>query len=89
MQTNSLDLLEKAKLPPDQARAILKVMEAEFATHNDTFATKSDLLAVGHSLELKIESVRSELVRWVFVCTFGQTAILAGVMYFVLTYVRR
>lgn len=85
MQTTSLDLLEKAKLPPDQARAILKVMEAEFATQHHELATKSDL----HVLELKLESVRSELVRWVFVCTFGQTAILAGVIYFVLTYVRR
>jgi hypothetical protein len=85
MQTASLDLLEKAPLPSEQARAILKVMEAEFATQQDVLATKLDL----HALELKIESLRSELVRWVFVCTFGQTAVLAGVMCFVLTYVRR
>ena len=71
-------------MPPDQARAILKVMESEFAMQHRELATKGDF----HALELKIESLRSELVRWVFVCTFGQTAILAGVMYFVLTYVR-
>jgi hypothetical protein len=84
MQTASLDLLEKAKLPPDQARAILKVMEVEFATHRDALATKSDLREAAHGLELKIETVRSDLVRWVVACTFGQTAILAGVIYFVL-----
>jgi hypothetical protein len=100
MQTASLDLLEKTKLPPDQARAILKVMEAEFATHRAELATKADLDATKadlrvalreytHALELKIESLRGELVRWVFVCTFGQTALLAGVIYFVLTYVKR
>jgi len=89
MQTTSLDLLEKAKLPPDQARAILQVMEAELAIHRDALATRSDLQAAEHRLEVKIESVRSDLVRWVFVCTFGQAALLAGVMYFVLTYVRR
>jgi len=76
-------------LPPDQARAILKVMEAELATHQDTLVTKLDLRDAVHALELKIESVRSDLVRWVFVCTFGQAALLAGVVYFVLTYLRK
>jgi hypothetical protein len=60
--------------------------------HQEGLATKLDLQELRnafHALELKMESIRSEWVRWVFVCTFGQTAILAGVMYFVLTYVRR
>jgi hypothetical protein len=101
MQTNSLDVLENAKLPPDQARAILKVMETEFALQHGDLATRTDLRDAMHAarsemreaihaLDLKIESVRSDLVRWVFVCTFGQAALLAGlVVYFVLTYVRR
>jgi len=67
----------------------LKVMESEFATHRDELATKSDLREAFHGVELKLEAVRSDLVRWVFVCTFGQAALLAGVMYFVLTYTRR
>jgi hypothetical protein len=96
MQTNSRDALENAKLPPDQARAILKVMEAELALQHGELVTRSDLLATRnelrediHALDLKIETVRSDLVRWVFVCTFGQTTLLAGLVYFVLTYVRR
>jgi len=43
MHTKSLEILEKAQLPPGQVRAILQVMETEFAT--ETLATKSDLLA--------------------------------------------
>ncbi len=41
MKTKSLEVLEKSQLPPEQARAILQVMEAEFAT--DELATKADL----------------------------------------------
>lgn len=89
MNSSSLEILEKTKLSPDQARAILKVMEAELAAHRDGLATRIDLRDGVHALELKIESVRSDLVRWVFVCTFGQAALLAGVVYFVLTYVRK
>jgi hypothetical protein len=89
MHTSRLDILEKSKLQPEQARAILKVMEAEMAIQREDLATKADLRDLGHALELKMEALRSDLVRWVFVCTFGQTALLAGVVYFVLTFVRR
>jgi len=111
MHISSLEILEKTKLPPDQARAILKVMEAELATNHEPLVAKiADLGAkvaalaakvadlgvkvaalreAFHGLELKLESARSDLVRWVFVCTFGQAALLAGVVYFVLTYVRK
>jgi hypothetical protein len=89
MNTSSLDLLEKTKLSPDQARAILKVMEAELSAHRDGLATRIDLKEGFHALELKVESVRSDLVRWVFVGTFSQAALLAGVVYFVLTFVRK
>jgi len=43
MQTASLDLLEKTQLPPNQARAILQVMESELASHDQLLATKADL----------------------------------------------
>ena len=89
MRSSSLEVLEKTKLSPDQARAILEVMEAEFAASRDGLATRIEMRDGFHALELKIESVRSDLVRWVFVCTFGQAALLAGVVYFVLTYVRK
>jgi hypothetical protein len=64
-------------------------MEAELAANQNGLATRIEMRDGFHALELKIESVRSDLVRWVFVCTFGQAALLAGVVYFVLTYVRK
>lgn len=36
-------LLEKAKLPGDQAKAILEVMDLELASQRDQLATKDDL----------------------------------------------
>ena len=93
MRTASLDLLEKSELSPVQARAILQVMESELATKADLqalqLATGADMRNGFHALELKVEAVRSDVVRWVFVCTFGQAAMLAGVVYFVLTYLRK
>jgi len=75
-------------------------METEFAIQHAELVTRTDLREAMHAmrsemreaihaLDLRIESARSDLVRWVFVGTFGQAALLAGVVYFVLTYVRR
>jgi hypothetical protein len=52
-----------------------------------------------HSLELKIESLRGELMaaikgiegrlmRWTLTCLLGQTAVMAGALYFALTHLR-
>jgi hypothetical protein len=43
MKTASLEILEKAELPSAQAHAILKVMESEMSSLQDTLATKADL----------------------------------------------
>jgi hypothetical protein len=61
MNTTSLDILEKTQLPPSQARAILQVMELELAAREDSLATKDEVKDAVHSLELRIESFRSEL----------------------------
>ena len=86
-------------MPPSQARAILKVMELEIKAHEEVLATKSDLREAVHGLELRMESMRSELMaeikglegklmRWVFTCMLGQTAVIAGAVYFALTHLR-
>jgi hypothetical protein len=46
VKTSSIEILEKALLPPAQAHAILKVMEVEMAYSQETVATKVDLLAM-------------------------------------------
>ena len=61
MQTASLDLLEKTQLPPNQARAILQAMEMEIAARGEPFVTRAELKDALHSLEAKIDALRSEM----------------------------
>lgn len=72
MQAESLEVLEKATIPPGQARAIVRAIEIEIGGAKDTLATKEDvrhevqLLRQGmtemrRDLEVKIEGVRSEI----------------------------
>ncbi|HEX4648103.1 MAG TPA: hypothetical protein VH111_04710 [Steroidobacteraceae bacterium] len=51
MQAASLEVLEKAAVPPAQTRAIVQAIETELAGARDTLATKHDLVP----LEVKIE----------------------------------
>jgi hypothetical protein len=69
MQTTSLDLLEKAQLPPVQSHAMLKAMEMEMAADHgllaakgDFLAAKADLLAAKHELKSEIIGLRIELL---------------------------
>jgi hypothetical protein len=96
MQTSSLEILENTQLPPTQARAILQAMELEINAREAVFATKSDLKDAIHSLDLRLEALRGELkglegrlMRWTFTCVLGQTAVMAGALYFALTHLRQ
>jgi hypothetical protein len=93
MQAASIDILEKASVPPAQARAFVEVIELEFRARSEAFPRKHDLDAAKNylelkaeshksALELKIEGVKSELVRGVFLVILGQTAVLLGAAYF-------
>ena len=89
MKTKSLDILGKSQLPPAQSHAILKVMEMEIAAGHETLATKVDVL----ELKAELNKVEGKLSRWVLTCVLtcivGQTAVLAGLGYFVLEHFRR
>ena len=68
VQAASLEVLEKAAVPPAQARAIVQAIEIEIAGARDTLATKPDMVVlrqeiagVRHGLELRIEALRGEL----------------------------
>ncbi|MBI4621856.1 MAG: hypothetical protein HY736_01385 [Verrucomicrobia bacterium] len=71
-----------------QARAFAQAIEIELLAQRDVLATKLDLSDVRRELEVKLESVKSELVRWVFLCILGQTAVLLGAAYFFVSRVR-
>ena len=89
MKTRSLEILGRSQLPPAQAHAILKVMEMEIAAGHESLATKLDLLEVRSELKAEIHKVEGALSRWVLTCMLGQTAVLAGLGYFVLEHLRR
>ena len=89
MKTSSLEILEKAELPPGQARAILKVMESELALACESLATKSDLKELKGEVTAEIRGVEGQLSRWVLTCILGQTAVLAGLGCFLLARVAR
>jgi hypothetical protein len=96
MKASSLDILGKATLPHAQAHAILKVMEIELASAQETLATKVDLLTTEAKLRAEIAALRAEMLgkfsethRWILTCILGQTAVLAGVGYFFLAHFGR
>ena len=88
VQAATLEILEKANVPAAQARAIAQAIEIELLAQRDVLSTKVDLSEVRRELEVKIESIKSELVRWVFLCILGQTAVLLGAAYFFVTRLR-
>ena len=112
MQAATLEILEKADLPPRQARAIAQAIELEVAAGHSSLATRQDLLVVKHELQHEMGTVRqdlqlvkqdlqlmkqelrteiaeskSEVVRWVFLCILGQSAMLLGIGYFLFSHV--
>src|SRR5207302_712025 len=63
VQAASLEILEKAAVPPAQARAIVQAIEIEIAGAKDTLATKHDVLILRHEIaELRTE-LRSEMTE--------------------------
>jgi len=68
MQAESLEVLERADVPPSQARAIVRAIEIELTGASETLATKHDILLLKREIselrgELKTEisAVRGEL----------------------------
>ena len=104
MQAATLEILEKADLPPHQARAIAQAIELEVSAGHTSLATRQDLLEVKHEIQVlrqdfqkdlqvtkqelraEIADSKSEVVRWVFLCILGQSAMLLGIGYFLFSH---
>jgi len=132
MRTATLELLERAKLPSEQALAVVQAIEFEIATQREVMVSRSDFLDLRSEFrtefaplkadvvqlkadvaQLKVEvaglrkdfaqvrdevrvwkseirvelhGVKAELVRWVFTVILGQTAVLLGGGYFILSH---
>lgn len=94
VQPASLEILEKAAVPPAQARAIVQAIEIEIAGAKETLATRQDTLLLKqdililrhemaerlHGLELKIASTVTQ--SQFFGAMLAQMAVLLGIAYF-------
>jgi hypothetical protein len=61
MQAESLEVLERASVPPAQARAFVRAIEIEIAGAKDTLATKQDIVVSGSELRGEMVALRAEL----------------------------
>ena len=63
VQAASLEVLERAAVPPAQARAIVQAIEIEIAGASDTLATKQDSLSVRHEMSTMGTELRHEMAE--------------------------
>ena len=63
VQPASLEVLEKAAVPPAQARAIVQAIEIEIAGAKDTLATKQDVLILRHEMAELRTGLRQEMAE--------------------------
>ena len=63
VQAASLEVLEKAAVPPAQARAIVQAIEIEIAGASDRLATKHDLSTLGQELRSEMAGLRHEVTE--------------------------
>ena len=96
VQAASLEILEKANVPPAQARAFVQAIEMEIAGARDTLATKHDLLLLRNELTEKLADLRTEMhalagsnLRQMYSAMLGQTAVLLGIAYFFVAHLAR
>jgi hypothetical protein len=103
VQAASLEILEKAAVPPAQARAIVQAIEIEISGAKDTLATKQDILILRqdililrHEVSEKIGELRSEFhaamtsnVRHMYGAILGQFALMLGLGYFFVNHLQR
>lgn len=63
VQPASLEVLEKAAVPPAQARAIVQAIEIEIAGARDTLATRQDILSLRHEMTELCTWLRHEMTE--------------------------
>jgi hypothetical protein len=88
MQVDALDILTtKGRFAPEVARAIGEAMDLQIERAHESLATSRQLSEVDadwkravSSLEVKLEQVKSDIVRWMFAALAGQAAVVLGLV---------
>ncbi len=97
MTVTTLDLFQilQAKLGQNEAKALVEFVESEvqlnlkqemnsFATGDDIRNLRGDMHAEIHNLDIKIEKMRADLIKWMFVFWMGQISVTVAVVMLVL-----
>ena len=95
MQAESLEVLEKANVAPEQARAIVRAIEIELAGAKDTLATKrdvdglrSEMAKLAGELHADLHRAVSGSTRQMYMASLGHMAMTLGFIYFLNTHLR-
>jgi hypothetical protein len=81
MTVTTIDLFNilRGKLGENEAKSLVEYIEIQvkdkLEENMTAYATKADLKEAGHRLEIKIEKVRSDLIKWMFIFWVGQVSI--------------
>ena len=82
MTVTTIDLYDilRSKIGESEAKTLVEFVEqkvqSQLKEEMNSFATKEDI----HLLELKIEKVRSDLIKWMFVFLAGQTGLIITIL---------
>lgn len=89
VQAETLEMLERMNMSPQMVRAIAQGIDIELSARSNDFALKSDLTQLRHSLELRMEALRSDILRHMYTAILTQMALLVGIGYFLVNYALR
>lgn len=74
----------KGKLGENETKDLPEFIEqksnSKFEDHKEVLATKLDVEKINSDLGLKIEKVRSDLIRWMFIFWVTQLAAMFGMI---------
>ena len=74
------ETLTAAKMPDEQARALVSIVQDLQEARLAEVATKQDLEILRAEQKADLSEVKSSLIRWMFGFFIGQVAVLAGLI---------
>ena len=78
--TKILSILEAAQIEPPKARAIAESLELAFKEQESDLSKQLMSKQDGSELRRDLESVKAELIKWMFLFWIGQIAVLVAII---------
>lgn len=78
--TKILSILEAAQIEPPKARAIAESLEMAFREQESDLSKQLMSKQDGSELRRDLESVKAELIKWMFLFWIGQIAVLFAII---------